>query len=113
MVEPLRNEIPPGILHLLILKILVLGPNHGYGIAQFVESSSREVFRVEEGSLYPALQRMLLKGWITAEWQETKNKRRARMYSLTALGRKQLDIEFSRYRRVSQAIRRVIAAAAS
>ena len=110
MVEPLRDEIPPGTLHLLVLKILARGPNHGYGIAQFVESSSRDVFRVEEGSLYPALQRMLLKGWVKAEWQQTENKRRARLYSLTALGRKQLEVEVSRYKRVSQAIGRVIAA---
>ena len=110
MPELLRDEIPPGTLHLLILKILARGPNHGYGIAQFVESSSREVFRVEEGSLYPALQRVLLKGWVKAEWRETENKRRARVYSLTALGRKQLETELSRYRRVSQAIGRVIAA---
>ena len=109
MAEALRDEIPPGTLHLLILKILARGPNHGYGIAQFVESSSRDVFRLEEGSLYPALQRMLLKGWIKAEWQETQNKRRARVYSLTTPGRKQLDVELSRYRRVSQAIGRVIA----
>ena len=110
MVEPLREDIPPGTLHLLILKILARGPNHGYGIAQFVESSSQEVFRIEEGSLYPALQRMLLKGWVKAEWQQTENNRRARVYSLTALGRKQLDTELDRYRRVSQAIGRVIAA---
>ncbi len=110
MEEFLRDEIPPGTLHLLILKILARGPNHGYGIAQFVESSSRDVLQVEEGSLYPALQRILLKGWVRAEWQQTENKRRARVYSLTALGRKQLDSELSRYRRVSQAIVRVIEA---
>lgn len=110
MAELLRDEIPPGTLHLLILKILARGPNHGYGIAQFVESSSRDVFRVEEGSLYPALQRMLLKGWLKADWQQTENNRRARVYSLTPLGRKQLDTELNKYRRVSQAIGRVIAA---
>ena len=111
MVEPLRHEIPPGTLHLLILKILARGPNHGYGIAQFVLNFSRDVLHVEEGSLYPALQRMLLKGWVKAEWQETENKRRARVYSLTALGRKQLEAELSKYRRVSQAIVRVLEAA--
>src|SRR5947209_2979811 len=110
MSELLRDEIPPGTLHLLILKILARGPNHGYGIAQFVESSSHDVLQIEEGSLYPALQRMLLKGWVRAEWQQTENKRRARFYSLTALGRKQLESEISRYRRVSQAIVRVIEA---
>jgi PadR family transcriptional regulator, regulatory protein PadR len=106
----LHDEIPPGTLHLLILKIVARGPQHGYGIAQFVENSSRDVFRLEEGSLYPALQRMLLKGWLKAEWQETENKRRARVYSLTPLGRKQLEAELGRYRRVSQAIGRVLAA---
>jgi PadR family transcriptional regulator PadR len=106
----LHDEIPPGTLHLLILKILARGPQHGYGIAQFVESSSQDVFRLEEGSLYPALQRMLLKGWLKAEWQETENKRRARVYSLTAMGRRQLEAEHSKYRRVSQAIGRVLAA---
>lgn len=111
MAELLRDEIPPGTLHLLILQILARGPNHGYGIAQFVESSSRDVFRVEEGSLYPALQRMLLKGWVKAEWQKTENNRRARVYSLTKFGRGQLEIEVSKYQRVSQAIGRVIAAA--
>jgi PadR family transcriptional regulator PadR len=110
MADPFRDEIPPGTLHLLILKILARAPNHGYGIAQFVESSSRDVFRLEEGSLYPALQRMLLKGWVKAEWQETENKRRARVYSLTALGRKQLETELNKYGRVTQAIGRVIAA---
>jgi PadR family transcriptional regulator, regulatory protein PadR len=106
----LHDEIPPGTLHLLILKILARGPQHGYGIAQFVESFSHDVFRLEEGSLYPALQRMLLKGWLHAEWQETENKRRARVYSLTASGRKQLEAELGKYRRVSQAIGRVLAA---
>ena len=111
MAESFRDEIPPGTLHLLILKILARGPNHGYGIAQFVGSFSRDVLHVEEGSLYPALQRMLLKGWVKAEWQATENKRRARVYSLTALGRKQLETELSKYRRVSQAIVRVLEAA--
>jgi PadR family transcriptional regulator PadR len=109
MAEPLRDEIPPGTLHLLILKILARGPNHGYGIAQFVENVTR-CFSSGGGSLYPALQRMLLKGWVKAEWQETENKRRARIYSLTAPGRKQLEVGLSKYRRVSQAIGRVIAA---
>jgi len=110
MADLLRDEIPPGTLHLMILRILARGPNHGYGIAQVVEGSSRDVLRIEEGSLYPALQRMLLKGWVRAEWQQTENKRRARVYSLTPLGRKQLDSELSRYRRVSQAIGRVLEA---
>jgi transcriptional regulator len=110
MVELLREDIPPGTLHLLILKTLARGSNHGYGIAQLIQTMSRDVFQLEEGSLYPALQRMLLKGWLKAEWQQTENNRRARVYSLSALGRKQLETELDKYRRVSQAIGRVITA---
>jgi PadR family transcriptional regulator PadR len=110
MAELLREDIPPGTLHLLILKTLARGANHGYGIAQLIQMTSRDVFQLEEGSLYPALQRMLLKGWLKAEWQQTENNRRARVYSLTPLGRKQLETEVDKYRRVSQAIGRVITA---
>lgn len=103
-----RTEIPPGSLYLLILKILQRGALHGYGIAQRIEEMSGEVFRVEEGSLYPALQRMLLKGWVTAEWGVTDTNRRARFYKITALGRKQLGIELSEFQRAWGAIHRVI-----
>lgn len=104
-----RAEIPPGTLEMLILKTLKrFGPSHGYGIAKSIQQISEEVLRVEEGSLYPALQRILIKGWVTAEWVQAGPKRRTRVYQLTAAGRKQLDTEISEYRRVSQAIERVI-----
>ena len=76
-----RAEIPPGTLCMLVLKTLArLGPMHGYGIAQHVHQMSRDVLQVEEGSLYPALQRMLVKGWVAAEWKQSENNRRARYY---------------------------------
>lgn len=104
-----RTEIPPGTLEMLILKTLKrFGPLHGYGIAKSIQQNSEEVLRVEEGSLYPALQRILLKGWVTAEWVQAGPKRRARVYHLTPDGRKQLTAEISEYRKVSQAIERVI-----
>src|SRR5713226_2209464 len=104
-----RTEIPPGTLYMLILRSLArLGPKHGYGIAQHIQLLSEDVLQVEEGSLYPALQRMLIKGWVTAEWRQTENNRRARYYRLTAAGRKQLSIELSQFDRVMQAIARVI-----
>lgn len=109
--EP-RTEIPPGTLEMLILKtIRRLGPSHGYGIAKSIQQMSDDVLRVEEGSLYPALQRILLKGWVTAEWVQAGPKRRNRIYHLTPEGHKQLASEISDYRRVSQAIERVLAPA--
>jgi len=103
-----RTEIPPGTLYMLVLKTLAqLGPSHGYGIAQHIQRTS-EILQVEEGSLYPALQRMLIKGWVTAEWGQSDNNRRARYYRLTPLGRKQLSAEISEFVRVMEAITRVI-----
>lgn len=102
-----RTEIPPGTLYMLILKTLERGPMHGYGIAQRVHELS-QVFEVEEGSLYPALQRMLIKGWVLAEWRPSENNRRARYYRLTAAGRKQLGTELSEFEKVVGAIHRVI-----
>src|SRR5271165_362195 len=103
-----RTEIPPGTLYMLILKSLArLGPMHGYGIAQHTQLMS-EILQVEEGSLYPALQRMLIKGWVTAVWGQSENKRRARFYRLTPLGRKQLSIEISEFDKVMRAVSRVI-----
>src|SRR5712672_3122327 len=104
-----RTEIPPGTLYMLVLKSLArLGPMHGYGIAQHIEKLSDDVLQVEEGSLYPALQRMLIKGWVKAEWGQSENNRRARYYKLTAAGRKQLGLELQEFERVIQAITRVI-----
>ena len=104
-----RDEIPPGTLYLLILKTLAReGRLHGFEIARSIEQISQEVLQVEEGSLYPSLQRMLRKGWVTAKWGVTAENRRARYYTLTPLGRKQLEIELSQFERVTQAITRVI-----
>jgi PadR family transcriptional regulator PadR len=103
-----RDEIPPGTLHLLILRTLARGPLHGYGIAEHIHTMSDDVLAVEEGSLYPALQRMLLKGWVEATWDTTPNNRRARYYRLTALGRQQLEQERRRFERVTRAIVRVL-----
>ena len=104
-----RDEIPPGTLYLLILKMLAVhGTLHGYEIAEGIERTSDDVLQVEEGSLYPALQRMLLKGWVTAEWGVTEGNRRARYYRLTSLGRKQLHAEMEQYNRVSLAIQKVL-----
>jgi transcriptional regulator len=104
-----RDEIPPGTLYLLILQTLALrGKLHGYEIADSIQRSSDDVLQVEEGSLYPALQRMLIKGWVTAEWGTTAGNRRARYYTLTKAGRKQLSVELSQFERVIGAVVRVI-----
>ena len=104
-----RNEIPPGTLYLLFLKALARGRElHGYEIANWIEQVSDEVLEVEEGSLYPALQRMLVKGWVKARWGVTAGNRRARYYRLTPLGRKQLEVEVSQFERVVQAVTRAI-----
>lgn len=104
-----KADIPPGTLYMLILRSLArVGPMHGYGIAQFIQQTSEDVLQVEEGSLYPALQRMLIKGWVTAEWKQSENNRRARYYRLTPEGRKQMTRELSEFERVIAAIGRVI-----
>jgi PadR family transcriptional regulator PadR len=105
------HEIPPGTLYLLILRTLARsGQLHGYEIANSIQRISNDVLQVEEGSLYPALQRMLIKGWVTSKWGATAENRRARYYQLTAAGRKQLDVELSQFERVIGAITRVIEA---
>jgi transcriptional regulator len=104
-----RDEIPSGTLDLLILKTLARhGEMHGFEIADSIQTTSEEILQVEEGSLYPALQRMLLKGWLKGEWGKTAENRRARYYTLTPDGRKQLQSEIERYGRVSQAIARIL-----
>ena len=104
-----KDEIPPGTLYMLILRTLARGGElHGYEIANSIQQISGDVLQVEEGSLYPALQRMLLKGWVTAEWGRTEENRRARYYRLTSTGRKQLEIEVSQFERVMGAIGRVL-----
>jgi transcriptional regulator len=100
-----REPIPPGTLDMLILTTIAQsGELHGFEIAERIQRGSRDVLQVEEGSLYPALQRMLLKGWISGQWGRTAENRRARYYHLTAAGRRQLEREVESYRRVSAAI---------
>jgi transcriptional regulator len=100
-----RDEIPPGTLDMLILKTLARGGEmHGFAIADAIQRTSAKVLQVEEGSLYPALQRMLIKGWVVGEWSRTQENRRARYYHLTASGRKHLEREIATYQRVAQAI---------
>jgi transcriptional regulator len=103
-----KNDMPPGALVLLILRVLRSGPLHGYGIAQRIHVLSSEVLRVEEGSLYPALQRILLKGWVTSEWGVSETNRKVRFYRLTPAGRKQLEAELSGFDRMNEAIKAVL-----
>src|SRR5262249_13047384 len=104
-----RDEIPPGTLEMLILQTLANGQAmHGFAIADSIQQRSEDVLQVEEGSLYPALQRMLMKGWIEGEWSRTPENRRARYYQATAEGRKHLERERKRYDRVAHAIARVL-----
>jgi transcriptional regulator len=104
-----RDEIPPGTLTLLVLTTLARGGElHGYQIASSIERVSQDVLRVEEGSLYPALQRLLVKGWVTARWGVTEGNRRARYYTITAAGKKQLAAETTQFERVMGAIVRVL-----
>ena len=101
-------ELLPGTLDLLILKTLVGGAIHGYGIAQRLKEVSEDVLQVGESSLYPALQRLLLRGWLKAEWGASENNRRARYYTLTAAGRKQLAVERQEFDRLILAIHKVL-----
>src|SRR6202043_3817650 len=101
-------ELVPGTLEMLILSTLLRGRMHGYGIAQRIHNASDDVRRVEEGSLYPALQRLLRKGWVTATWGTTGLNRRARFYTLTRDGRKQLGSEMEEFRAMTRAIERVL-----
>jgi len=103
-----RNELLPGTLEMLILKTLSIESMHGYGIAQHIQLLSADVLTIEEGSLYPALQRMFVKGWVSAEWKTSANNRRARFYTLTTVGKKQLGVEESRFAQMSGAILRVM-----
>jgi transcriptional regulator len=102
------SDLLPGTLELLILKTLVQGPQHGYGIAQHLKQVSDDVLQVGESSLYPALQRLLLKGWVKAEWGASENNRRARYYTLTPAGRKQLAAERREFDRLIFAIHKVL-----
>ena len=108
--SPQKNEMLPGTLEMLILKSLDRNaePMHGYGIALYLRQTSQDVLRVEEGSLYPALQRLAIKGWVKSEWGLSDNNRRARFYRLTPAGRKQLKQEAADFERLLEAIMRVV-----
>jgi transcriptional regulator len=101
-------DLLPGTLDMLILQTLVAGPKHGYGIAERLKQVSQDVLQVGESSLYPALQRLLLNGWVKAEWGTSENNRRARYYTLTAAGRKKLGSEREEFERLIGAIQRVL-----
>ena len=101
-------ELLPGTLDLIVLRTLVRGPMHGYGIAQRVKEISKDVLQVGESSLYPALQRLLLDGYVKAEWGASDNNRRARFYTLTAAGRRQLESEREEFERIVGAIHAVL-----
>lgn len=103
-----KPDLLPGTLDMLILKTLTRAPRHGYGIALAIKRLSQDVLTVEEGSLYPALQRLLLQGWVKAEWKKTETNRRARFYTLTPAGRKQLGTEVSQFELMMTAIGRVL-----
>lgn len=103
-----KNDMPSGALVLLILRVLRSGPLHGYGIAQRIHTLSSDALRVEEGSLYPALQKILLKGWVTAAWGTSETGRKVRFYKLTKDGLKQLDAEAEQYERLTRAIQTVM-----
>lgn len=104
-----HSELLQGTLEMLVLKTLSFEPMHGWGIAQRIQQMSREVFLVNQGSLYPALQRMINKGWIRSEWQTSENNRRARYYDLTPAGRRQLEAERQSWERASGAVNWILA----
>src|SRR5579864_3917484 len=108
MTDMPKSGMPPGALTMLILRVLQSGSLHGYAIAQKIHVLSSEVLAIEEGLLYPTLQKMLLKGWVTAEWGISETNRKVRFYQLTRDGRKQLKTELSEYDRVTQAIQSVL-----
>ena len=109
MAEPKSGDLLQGTLDMLILKTLIRGPMHGYAVAEFIQQTSEDVLRVEEGALYPALHRLELRGLLASEWGLSDNNRRAKFYRLTPLGRKNLADESVRWRRMAVAIDRIMA----
>ena len=105
---PDRTDVLQGTLDLLVLRALSIEPMHGWGLAQRIEQMSGAVFAIQQGTLYPALQRMKRKGWVDSTWRVTENNRRARYYALTALGRRQLDDERAQWKRTAGAINGVL-----
>ena len=108
MASDAKRELLPGMLEMLVLKTLSVQSMHGYGIAQHLHRLSQEVIRVEEGSLYPALQRMRQKGWIKAEWRQTPNNQRARYYTITAAGQRELGAQEEGFAELLSAVRRIM-----
>ena len=106
-----KSDLPLGTLDMLILRTLTLGSLHGYAIAQHIGKLSDGLLRVEQGSLYPALERLLNRGWVTAKWATTPTKRQARYYTITRAGRRQLEARFAEYERITAAISRVMTGA--
>ena len=103
-----KSDLLQGTLDMLILKIVTLGPIHGYGISQRLRQISREVLLVQQGSLYPALHRLEMRGWLSAEWDESENGRQAKFYKLSAKGKKQLSKEESNWNRLAGAVARIL-----
>jgi transcriptional regulator len=99
-----KSEVLKGTLDMLVLKVVAVGPLHGYAISQRIQQISRDFFQVPEGSLYPALHRLEDRGWLQAKWQETETGRDAKFYSLTRAGRKQLSAEMQNWHRLSEAV---------
>lgn len=106
-----KSDLLQGTLDLLILKIVALGPVHGYGISQRIQQVSREVLQVQQGSLYPALHRLEKRGWLFATWGESENGRQAKFYRLSAKGRKQLQAEESQWKRLAEAVGLILSTA--
>lgn len=103
-----KSDLLQGTLDLLVLRTLILGPLHGYGIAKSIQQTSSDAFKIEFGSLYPALKRIEMKGWITSSWDTSEHNRRAKFYKLTALGRKQLAAEQSKWEAFVNAVTTVL-----
>jgi PadR family transcriptional regulator PadR len=103
-----KSDLLQGTLDMLILKIVALGPVHGYGISLRIRQISKEVLQVQQGSLYPALHRLEKRGWLTAEWGESENGRQAKFYKLSTKGRKQLQAEESNWKRLAQAVTQIM-----
>jgi transcriptional regulator len=103
-----KSDLLQGTLDMLILKIIALGPVHGYGISLRIRQISKEVLQVQQGSLYPALHRLEKRGWLTAEWGESENGRQAKFYKLSTKGRKQLQAEESNWKRLAQAVTQIM-----
>ena len=101
---PKDTRVPPGTLMMLVLRVLARQPLHGYGIAQRIHQLSADALHVEEGALYPALQKLVIKGWVKSAWRESESGREVREYQITPSGRRQLETEMTQYRRTARAI---------